>query len=321
MDSKNGSVNLGVAALLSVACGAVSAWFLPAAVLLPVLGIYYGIRKSWYLSAGFLLLGLIAVHLLAGTAVMLMLGIFTVPVLIVGVFVIQRKWNPFESVAMCIGAVFVGVMLAYVFANAMMGGDALGTEIDAFSSYLISLPQETYKATMTFITSSAGLDIDLSGDKGQVVAYVASHMEMLVRGMLPTLILAYSAIAGLFSFAFTRKRLQMAKADVVPMVPFWDYQLPVRFARGAVFIILLGLLLQLVGDDWLAQLGVLTNTLFIVCFVVQGFAVIDYFLLHRSIPRPLRWIVLVLAYALFGTVLFVVGVLDQVLGIRSRIAT
>ncbi len=105
------------------------------------------------------------------------------------------------------------------------------------------------------------------------------------------------------------------------MVPFWDYQLPTRFARGAIFIIMLGLIAQLIGEGWAADVGLLSNTMFLVCFIVQGFAVIDYYLVHRSVPQALRWLVLVVAYLLFGSLLFVVGVLDQVLGIRTRIRT
>ena len=321
MDSKNGSVQIGTAALLSIACGTLSSWVLPAAVLIPVIGIYYSIKKTWYWSVSVMLISLIMVHVFAGTGIMLTLGIFSLPVLIVGIYVLQKKWNPFESVAMCIGAVFAGVMLSFVFANAITGGDAIGTEIDAFSRYLLSLPRDAYLAAMTLISSSLGLDIDVSGDKAQLVAYVTTHAEALIRGMLSMLVLAYSAIGGLFAFAFTRKRLQLTHADVVPMVPFWDYQLPARFARGAVFIIVLGLLMQLIGDTWLADIGILINTLFIVCFVVQGFAVIDYYLVHRSMPQAVRWFIMILLYALFGSVLFIVGVLDQILGIRSRIAT
>lgn len=311
---------MGTAALLSVVCGAVSAVFLPAAILLPVIGIYYGIKESWYWTVCVLLLSLIAVHVLAGTTVMLMLGIFTAPALFVGIYVLQKKWNPFESVAMCIGAVFAGVMLSFVFANMMTGGDAIGAEMDALSAYMSALPQNTYHAAMSMFSSSLALTVDLSGEKQQVVAYVMDHAETLFRAMLPVLVLAFSALGGLFCFAFTRKRLQNANADVVPMVPFWDYLMPLRFARGAVFMIILCLVLQLFGDPWLAGVGILTNTLFIICFVVQGFAVIDYYLVHRSMPRAFRWFILAVAYALFGSVLFIVGVLDQVLGIRSRIA-
>ena len=320
MDSKKGSVNAGTAALLSVSCGVVSAWFLPAAILLPVIAIYYGRMRTWHWAAAVLLAGLIAVNVLAGTWTMLVLGVFAMPVTVAGIYVLQRKWNAFESVAFCIGAVFSGLMLGYMLANAFAGGDALSAEMDAFGRYLLSLPQDVYRTVVPLFASSMALDIDLSGDKAQAVAYLTGQAETMIRGILPVLVLAYSALGGLFCFAFARKRLQMARVDVVPMVPFWDYQLPARFARGAVFIIVAGLLVQLLGDTWLTQVGILINTLFLICFVVQGFAVVDYFLVHRSVPRVLRWAVMAVLYALMGSVMFVVGVMDQVLGIRSRIA-
>ena len=319
MNSKKGSVNAGAAALLSVSCGIVSAWFPPAAILLPIVGIYYGVMRTWHWAAGILLGGLIAVNVLAGTLTMFVLGTCMIPVTVAGVFVLRRKWSPFESVAVCIGALFAGLLLGYFLANTLVGGDALSAEMDAFGRDLLALPEDVYQSVVPLFASSMALDIDLAGDKAQTVAYLIEQAEVMIRGMLPVFLLAYSALGGLFCYAFSRKRLQVAGGDVVPMVPFWDYQLPPRFARGAVFIIVFSLLIQLVGDAWLTQAGTLTSTLFLIFFIVQGFAVVDYFLVHRSVPRVLRWIVMAFLYVLIGSVMFVVGVMDQVLGLRSRI--
>ena len=320
MESKKGGANAGAAALLSVACGIVSSRFLPAAILLPVVGIYYGVMKTWHWAAAVFLTALIAANVAAGMWTMLVLGTFALPVMAAGIYVLRRKWNAFESVAFCIGAVFTGLMLGYALANALAGGDALGSGMDAFGRYLVSLPQDAYRTVVPLFSASMALNVDVSGEKAQVVAYLTGQAEAMIRSMLPVLVLVYSALGGLFCFAFSRKRLQVAGGDVVPMVPFWDYQLPARFARGAVFIIAIGLIVQFLSDGWLAQVGILTNTLFLVCFVVQGFAVVDYYLVHRSMPRVLRWLVMAVLYALIGSVMFVVGVMDQVLGIRSRIA-
>lgn len=321
MDRTKAGASMGVAALLGVVCGGATAFMFPAALTLPMLGIYYGVRESWHWAAGLLLTGLIVVQTIAGTGLTLIAAIFSAPVTVVGIRVLREKWHPFEAVAMCIGTVFAGLMLSYFFANAFLGGDAIGAGLHALSDYLLGLPRDMYERTMGLLTSGLALSVDLTGARTSVVAYVISQAEVFVRAALPTLVLTYAAVGGLITFAFSRKRLQTAGADVIPMVPFWDYQLPTRFARGAIFIIMLGLIAQLIGEGWVADVGLLSNTMFLVCFIVQGFAVIDYYLVHRSVPQALRWLVLVVAYLLFGSLLFVVGVLDQVLGIRTRIRT
>ncbi len=112
---------MGVAALLGVVCGGATAFMFPAALTLPMLGIYYGVRESWHWRRRFAY-RLIVVQTVAGTGLTLIAAIFSAPVTVVGIRVLREKWHPFEAVAMCIGAVFAGVMLSYFFANAFWAG-------------------------------------------------------------------------------------------------------------------------------------------------------------------------------------------------------
>ncbi len=320
LNSFRGTTSLVIASALGLLIGVSSIVFFPLVVFLPMVAIYFGVKDEWYYSLVPLILCAGIVYSQLGIAEAGIVLIFSTPLIASGIFVLKKKWRPFESVAVCIGACLVGILACYFFANQYLGMDVITYGVNSFSQYLQSLPEDMYNSVIDSLSQTLGTDVAQNTDPQVLVQSFMRQAEEIIRGALPTMIIVYSALGGLITYAVTRRKLENASVRVVGMPRFYDYILPNKFARFSILMLILSFFMMVLGDKTILPIAVIFSTVFMLLFMVQGLAVIDFYLARSRVPLLIRWMVMAFLYAILGTMLYLVGMFDQMFRFRARSA-
>lgn len=141
------------------------------------------------------------------------------------------------------------------------------------------------------------------------------YMVMLLPGSL----IIGAMLSTLFTFLITRVILIRLKHNILPLPPFSHWTFPWHTVWG----VIIGLALMIVGDRY--GLGIMAiigkNILYVFgfSFFLLGVAVAVYYYKKLSIPKIIKWLIIVLALLFPATpyLLAAVGVLDPLVDIRK----
>lgn len=152
---------------------------------------------------------------------------------------------------------------------------------------------------------------------GELVNYDLLELKNMLRISMPGIVIAMGILMGVINYFSAGRILQRAEYGKPIFRYFWEFSLPGSALVAALLTILgVGIADTMTGysaDVMLSNLRVVYSTL----FLVQGLALVDYFLLRR-LRFPIRITLLILAGATVVTAPFLVtmGALDLVFNIR-----
>ncbi len=147
---------------------------------------------------------------------------------------------------------------------------------------------------------------------------LADFMIGQIQIMVPAIILLSSLIYGGILFLLIRLIFKNLSIPAPAVPAFEDWTLPRRAAVSLILLPASFLIINMLGiaNVEAAQLAVTVLASFV--FSVMGMSVLGYFLKAGRVPSVLRWLLLILAYALFGFFLTLLGIVDQFLHLRIR---
>jgi uncharacterized protein YybS (DUF2232 family) len=308
-------VGVGLAAAL--AAGALM--FVPvlsiAVVVVPAVFILLSLRRGfWSGVAGlcvFCIVYAVLISPIAGGTLFLLM-IF----LVAGVPLMLRQQRPYmEYLAMSAGFSLVSLL-------AVMGGYAVITGHSLFNA-LVNAAETFLKANQDVFTPfldsyrNAGW-IDPGTSPAEFVSLLVSMLKDMAP-LVPAFLVTLAATVGTLNLMIPY-RLAVRKDIRLPDIPsFSRWRLPRGTMWGFIIMAVLSLLLMLINQPTGQTVLYTVSSLFLFLFSVQGLSVAAYLMRRGNLHPVLRVILCILLYIFLSTLLFVVGVFEQLLHIREII--
>ncbi|NMA96392.1 MAG: DUF2232 domain-containing protein [Clostridiales bacterium] len=148
----------------------------------------------------------------------------------------------------------------------------------------------------------------------QLGELVIDNLKLLT----PSIIAIFSIICGGGNYILAHRTLKRYNIDlkVVPKFELW--KLPRGTTRGFFIIMILAYIGTLAGLENFGIVSATISILFTFIFLIQGLAVIKFFLHRSKMPVFFQYAIMIIAILLLRTPLSFIGILDQVLHFRLR---
>lgn len=233
--------------------------------------------------------------------------ILFVPAAIMLKYVPMRE-RPYKVLTEATAAAALGILFVFVLASST--GVSLGERLGEMSDQAINI----LLANESFMNNSALAE--MSADE---IRKALSVFYTLLINSLPGILLIITAIFSYIEYILITKALA-SKVDNIRKLPeFKNFTLPKSALWGWLTVFGAAWLVSRgfdIGEMVLINIGILMEF----SFVVQGSAVIFYFMDSRRIPKPVAVIIIFLFIStrMTQTLLFTFGVVDLVFNFRSR---
>ena len=246
-----------------------------------------------------------------------MLLIALIPVIICIWIALGKKLSFYSSVllsslgcALCVAITLGSVYLA-------TGQDIISATLDSVKQFLLqneAMTRSYYE--MLQINGQAAGQISLDA----AVNTVYPLLETTIKYSIPTLYAAFIPLGGLFFYLLARAVAKKAGGNVIRIPAFANFQLPPKFGRWSLVILLVALIGQMAGLRNFDYVFTISFAFFGSIYYVQGMALVEWWLKkHIKPPVGRAAIILLIAILLFQLYVFVyVGIFEQVIKIRQR---
>lgn len=302
-------------ALLSLCtlAGAAGVVLFPAALLLPGLFAYAMFRTKPGFLALFSAATLAAAYALSEDLLQAacMTGLFALPALAIWLLQKKRVGNVYTCAAGAAGALLP--LYGIVCLPGILSGEGAFAEVQRVADAVFS----AYRA----------LTASLPGMTGEAAAQWNAAIDLLqgsVASMVVPSLCALSCVLALSNLLFFRLFARKRNFGLAKLRPLSAWGLPRSMTGGLAFLLIASLILELTGWDYADSLGSTVNVIVGFPLVVQGFALLDFFLKrgrgNPALKRTLVYIPVALLFALVQTPLMVMGCFDMIFHIRERIA-
>ena len=237
----------------------------------------------------------------------IILIILFVPAAIMLKYIPMRE-RPYKVLTEAAAAAALGILFVFVLASST--GVSLGERLGEMSDQAI----EILLANESFMNNST-----LTEMNAEEIRKVLSLFYTLLINSLPGILLIITAVVSYVEYILIAKVLAK-KVDSVRKLPeFKNFTLPKSALWGWLTVFGAAWLISRgfdIGEMVLINIGILMEF----SFVVQGSAVIFYFMDSRRIPKPVAVIIIFLFIGtrMTQTLLFTFGVVDLVFNFRSR---
>jgi len=239
--------------------------------------------------------------------------ILIIPVILI-VYIIKtygKRLDFFEYMLLSVGSVLLSILFCLELYKWIKGGSVFDVMWSSIRQvFLESIINEDQLLAMYH---EWGLFQNFTTAE-QLVDFMIRQLKI----MLPAGILIFSLIYGAVLFFIIR--LIMKNLNVsIPIVPaFEDWFLPRRIAASLILLPLTFLVISMLGIANVEAAQFAVTILLYFVYSVLGLSVLSFFLKAGRVPSVLRWLLLILAYILFGFFLTLLGILDQFLYLRIR---
>jgi uncharacterized protein YybS (DUF2232 family) len=159
---------------------------------------------------------------------------------------------------------------------------------------------------------------ELSTTEQQELRQSMQAMATYVVRLLPGILVLGAMLSTMLTFFITRVIMARLGHEILPLLPFSQWTYPWYTVWGAIF----GLALTIAGDryGWLTTAIIGKNLLYVFgfTFLLLGIAVAVYYYQRLSLPRFIKWLLLLFIIFLPVTpyILAVIGVLDPLVDVR-----
>ena len=241
---------------------------------------------------------------------LLMLVMFIVPIPII-VGRMKRQKPPYQTILDGIIGVALGSVFLFILSSVSGQplSETLMSTFDTFSDFMLNNGK---------LMNSLGM-ADFSPEEKK--EFVKVLFTTAVEG-LPAVILMYATIISYFEYMFIAKMINYNGVKVPVLEKIKHFTLPRNAITGFVIIFVLSWLVTVIGLIHGNMLTMNVNMLFEFAFALQGMAVIFYFGDTKNYPKFVSIVIafIFMCNGLGRLVLFVVGVIDLVIGLREKIS-
>ncbi len=250
-----------------------------------------------------------------------------IPVALVSAYMITKaKRFRLSFVAASFAALvgIAGVIGIIVLATKMSAVDYMvsyfGEQSSILQDEVVALMYRTIRGSdlLNGAVTQQALDATTSAD---AIAKMQTIMRDFLNLSLVYIMVIYSMGLGFLTYILPRAYAKREGQSVADIAKFKDYTLPRRFwivAAVTVIAALIGGSFDLRGFD------IVQTTLysvFVFVFMVQGLSLMAYWLAERKTGKGLRAILMIVAVVfLLDTILPLLGLIENMFGIRKRIA-
>lgn len=152
--------------------------------------------------------------------------------------------------------------------------------------------------------------------------YLDAFEEAIPSLVVPVLCIM-AGVLGLSNLLFFRLFARKQDFGLARLRPFSDWEIPRSVTGGLVLLIIASFVLRLLDWEFAASFSATINVVLGFPLILQGLALIDFFLKRvqgrRTLIRTITFVAIGLLFALLQTVLMLVGCLEQVFRLRQRI--
>lgn len=225
-------------------------------------------------------------------------------------YVIRKRLELADSLAICSGAALVAMVISLKILSLMVGQDIFTytwdfmRELTAQDNEVISNILELYK--------SIGI-LDNAITSIQFGELLIDRFKLLT----PSMLIISSIIYGGSNFLLSRRILKLYNIYVQDIPEFSRWKLPRGTTRGFIIILILSSLGLRIGLKNFDVVVATVSMLFTFIFSIQGLAILVFILKRTKIPKPLRYIINIFSFLLLKSPLSIVGVFDQIFNIRG----
>lgn len=303
-----------IAVILTVALSFLTLVFFLTIILIPLpLAYLFSRRRAGYgILACALIFGLS--YLALGLTLALFLLALLLPSGVCLAIAFRRRQPLFESVALSCGGYLVGL-----FAVIGVGYLVFHTDlITAFTGLMRSNLAEQSGLTYLLYMAFSGIPIaDIHVSASAALEYVMDILTQTLQSSLPILCISMVLLGGFIGFLLLRAIFKKMGCPTLPVPPFRQMSMPKNFTWYAILAYILVLLVELIFNIDLTVVRDVLLGCFVLIFIVQGLAFMDFFLSMRMKTRALRILIQVVCVLFFSTMLAFVGIFDQIFRLRQ----
>lgn len=307
-EKKNKSIiEAGVVTFIMIFYIVYGIYFFPLLILfIPVPFIVLGVRNGIRLNILSIVLTLLIVEIILGNTMGASLVIVFAPLSIAINYCIKKRKNSKKTLLISSLALLIPIVILVVL-EMKIADINLIDKMDNWFSEFITIQIDIFKE-MGF-TNNKILKIVDQAEGGY------NNMVMLI----PSLMSIFSVFVYYINYFFTGIILRKMGYDLIKRPSLSRYQLPKDVIMGAGVMLLTGFIFKWL--DFQYNQALLLNLTFLigVMFMIQGLAVLDFFLKRMKIKLVFRVILVALniIIAAMGSLIIFVGLLDSVFDMRK----
>ena len=152
--------------------------------------------------------------------------------------------------------------------------------------------------------------------------YLDAFEDALPSLVVPALC-AMASVLGLANLLFFRLFARKRGFGLSKLRPFSDWEIPRSMTGGLVLLLVAALVMRLFDWEFAASFSATVNVILGFPLILQGLALLDFFLKRapnrRTMIRTFTFIAVGLLFTLLQTMLMLVGCLEQIFRLRERI--
>lgn len=225
-------------------------------------------------------------------------------------YVIDKRLELSESIAVCAGAAFVAMVISLKVLSIMMGQDIFTYTWDAMRK--IFATDNEFVANLLEVYKTIGI-LDNAITSIQFGELLIDRLKILT----PSILIISAIIFGGSNFLLSRSMLKRYNIYIQDIPEFSRWKLPRGTTRGFLIMMILSALGNWAGFKNFDVVGATVSILFTFIFSVQGLALMTFLLRRTKVPKPLQYIILILSFLLLKTPLTFIGVFDQIFNMRN----
>lgn len=281
--------------------------FLPLLIILvPIPFIVLGVRNGFSWNVLSIAITLLVVELFLGDTIGASLVIIFAPLSMGINYCIHKRKNPRQTIFISTLFFLIPLLITLLFGIKIGNVDVI-TEIDTVFTEYISIQTEVLKEI---------------GSTNENILEKAKQWEedyKTFKMVIPSLIIVFSTFITYVNYFFTGIVLRQMEYGLIKRPRLSRFKLPKDAILGIGVMILTGFILKWINFQ--NNQALLLNILFLssVMFMIQGLAVLDFFLKKIGIKLIFRVILIVLNMIVLpiGSIIIFVGLLDSVFNIRK----
>lgn len=292
-------------------------------IALPFVFIYSVAKGGCFAGGAAVILSLAVAYFLSVFSAAVLASAF-LPLAFAGGYAIRSKKRMLHSVIITSSAAVTGIALS-IYVISLFSGLSF---IDYFTGYFANIMRsQDDSVTQMFYMAFRSVDImsgaiTLEAVKATPTAQAITIMRDMLKDelgvSLVSLIGIYSLIGGYLSYIIPRAIAKNNKMEVAVIPAFSNYELPKMFWLAFALSYLAAAGGVALG---LKSFGIVESavySIFIFVFIVQALSFLDFLYKRRSMGRGVRVLTHILAVFIFGSLLALVGLVENIFSFRKQ---
>lgn len=283
-------------------------YFLPLLIfLIPVAYIVLGIRNGIKYNVVSLLITLAIVQILLSSSSGATLLIAFGPLTLTLNYLIKSRKTKAQTVLISTASFLIPFVIII-----LLGGEI--ANVDLVKEAEIVFNQEFIVAQLEALEEMGLTNHEILQAK---YAFEGAFNELLV--LIPSLIMIFSLAIAYINYAFSTYAIRKMGYGTAPGGKLSRFKLPNNIILGVAIMMLTGYAFRLLEINYHEAFLLNVTFLVLVMFLIQGLAVVDFFLRKTKLNTFFRVIILILIVLIIpiGSILFFIGMFDSLFDIRK----